>query len=459
MDIRDYLTILRRGALTIIAAIVVAGLLALAYLHVTPKAYQASATLLVTADNPQSITELQLGQAYAQSSAQTIATLIGTQSVLGPATQDLQAEGVGARQSAASLSGSVFATRQDSSSIIVITANAADGETAAALANAVARRASTDLPSALSQRRRAAPLLELQTVQPAIAPSRPLSPAARRVAALFLAVGLALGLGATLLRQSLDVRLRRPDDVTGMTQVPLLASLVSEGRGSRGVLVRDSPASPAMEGYRILRTNLSAVGDRSRNSVMVSSVVDHPSTGVVSVNLAWSMAQTGQRVLLVDLDLRHSNAAALLVDETSQGATAVLDGQEPLSVITSTSLATLDVVSPGAILEAAPSDLLSGPGLARMLAAYEKEYQYVVVHAPGLLSYSDAAIIARVVGHTVLVVRGGQTRGPDLTRALGVLANVGVAPLGIVLSEAKEASADTARQRETRPARRGARPS
>lgn len=454
MDLRDYLRMLRRGSPAIVIAMVLGGLLATLYLQATPKVYQATAALLVAPSNPQSIGELQIGSQYAQSAAPTIATLIGTAAVLRPAARDLEADGVGGSLTAETLQGLVGASSPEGSAIVYVTSSTGDPELASAVANTVAQRAVAEVPGVVSsQRSTKAPLLEVQVLQRAQTPAGPSAPNEKRIFVLFVAVGLALGLAVALLRQSLDRRLRRSEDLAEVTRVPLLATLARGLRGGRGgrlgIVVRDSPTSSSVEGYRVLRTNLGALGNGRRSSVLVTAVSQDSSAVQVPVNLAWSFAQTGRRVLLVDLDLRRSSVAELFDIAGRPGAADVLTGRVPLrDAIAPTTMPNLHVV-PGGVANQAPSDLLSGRVLDTMMSTAEADYDVVVVHAPPLLSYTDAAVVARASGHTVVLVHAGRTQAPDLSRALSVLANVGVSPLGLVLSDARVSVADNLRARGT----------
>jgi Mrp family chromosome partitioning ATPase len=100
-----------------------------------------------------------------------------------------------------------------------------------------------------------------------------------------------------------------------------------------------------------------------------------------------------------------------------------------------------------------PSDLLSSPIAAQVLRSAEGAYDLVVLHAPPLLAYTDAAVVSRVAGSTVISVRAGNARAVDLRRALVALQNVAVEPLGLVLTGARAHVGDVGKARGvgTRP--------
>ena len=112
-------------------------------------------------------------------------------------------------------------------------------------------------------------------------------------------------------------------------------------------------------------------------------------------------------------------------------------GQAELTdVVRATTHPRLRVVTAGTP-QASPADLLSSPVMTNVLRRMEQSYDYVIMHAPPLLSYTDAALVSDAAGGTLLTVAAGRTKAQDLTTALSVLANVRVTPLGLVLTGAQ----------------------
>ena len=278
-------------------------------------------------------------------------------------------------------------------------------------------------------------LVDLQVVRSAPEPVVALSPDTSRVLALGLIAGLALGLGLTITLQALDTRLRRPEDLPHLTKVPLLAVLPRLKRSQRGtIVVRDDPASAAVESYRSLRTNLSYLESGGRRSLLFTGVADDRHSVEVPVNLAWSMAQAGRSVLLVDLDLRRSLIGEMLHLAGRAGVADVLAGTVELhEVVHETAQQGLHVALSGTH-QPSPSDLLSTPRMEAVLRQAEHDYDYVVLHAPPLLAYTDAAVVSRAAGQTLVTLSAGHTRAFELTSALSALGNVRVEPLGLVLA-------------------------
>jgi polysaccharide biosynthesis transport protein len=444
MELRDYLRMLRRGWPTVLLVTALTLGLAAAYLAVAPKRYQAEALVLLSARTTGSVTDLQQGSQFAVNAAPTYADILDSAQVLGPVAGRLRPT-VTVRE----LEDMVDADARELTGLIDVTATAGRPDQAAAIANAVANTAVENVPALTPTRLGSSrSLVNLQIVRVAPEPDEPLSPNTPRVLALGLVVGLALGLGLTIAGQALNTRLRRPEDLRQVTDTPLLAVLPRLRRSQRGlIVVRDDPLSPAVETYRSLRTNLSYLEAGGRRSLLFTSVAEDHEDVQVPVNLAWSLAQAGRRVLLVDLDLRHSLIGDLLQLRGGPGMADVLaEGGALSDVVHRTGQADLFVVLSGTT-QPSPSDLLSTPAMENVLRAAEKEYDYVVLHAPPILTYSDAAVVSRVAGQTLVTVAARQTKSAKLVSALGALANVGVEPLGLVLAGSRSSAGDATKVR------------
>ncbi|WFG44931.1 Wzz/FepE/Etk N-terminal domain-containing protein [Pseudonocardia alni] len=427
MDLNDYLWLFRRGWPSIAAVIVVCTALAGLYLAVAPKTYDSSTALFVSANAPRTIGDLQGGTEFSSQAVTSYADIVGSSTVLGPAAVQLGT-------TVEDLQGRISAVAPEETRIIDIGALDSDPAGAAAIANAVAESATRVLPT-LEGTPEGFPLIAVSQLRPAVPADTPASPDTERVLAIGLVVGLCLGVGTTIARQSLDSRIRRREEIAALTDVPTLA-VVPPGRRSAALAVRDDPTSAAGEAYRTLRTNLRFLEAMGRRSLLFAPVADDRDGAQVPANLAWSLAQTGRRVLLVDLDLRGSMVAdALGLAPDGPGLADVLAGRSELhSVLRRTEHRGVRVLTTGDCTSS-PSDLLSGPMMAGVLRRLERENDYVILHAPPLLSSSDAAVVASVSSSTFVTVGAGRTHAPELEAALDALGNVRVRPFGLVLVE------------------------
>lgn len=446
MELRDYLVMLRRGWPTILLVTALGIGCAVLYLAATPKQYVASAVLFISPKNPHSVTDLQLGSQYAVDTAPSYADIINSPTVLNSVTDALPSS-----YSVTQLQGIVVATARPTTALIDVTVKAGSGVEAATVANATATTASAIVPSIAEGDRAHATLVTLQVTRKALVPTAPVSPKASHILVLGFIVGFALGLALTISRQTLDTRLRRPEDVDHLTHLPVLTVVPKLNRRERaGIVVRDDPTSVPVESFRSLRTNLTYLQPQSRRSLLFAGVSAARDEAQVPINLAWSIAQTGRRVLLVDLDLRQSVVANILQLHGAAGMADVLAGKAELAeVAQGTTQPNLHVVVSG-IGSAHPSDLLSRTTMEEVLRLAEEHYDYVILHAPPLLRYTDAAVLSRIASHTLVTVSVGHTRALELSAALSVLRNVHVEPLGVVLAGARGLGGEFGRSRGMR---------
>lgn len=433
MELRDYLRMLRRGWPTILLVMALGLGSAVLYLAITPKQYVASAVLFISPKNPHSVTDLQLGSQYAVDTAPSCADIINSATVLDRVTDVLPSS-----YSVSQLRGMVAATARPTTALIDVTVKAGSAVQAANVANATATTAAQVIPGIAEGDRVHATLITLQVTRRASVPTTPVSPNASHILALGFIVGLALGLGLTISRQTLDTRLRRPEDIDRLSHLPVLTVVPKLNRHERaGIVVRDDPTSVLVESFRSLRTNLTYLQPQARRSLLFTGVSVARDDAQVPINLAWSIAQTGRRVLLLDLDLRQSIVGNTLQLPGLSGMTDVLAGNAELADVSQeTTQPNLHVVVTGAGATH-PSDLLSGTNMEEVLRLAEQHYDYVILHAPPLLRYTDAAVLSMIASHTLVTVSAGHTRAVDLSSALGVLRNVHIEPMGIVLAGAR----------------------
>jgi succinoglycan biosynthesis transport protein ExoP len=427
MDLRDYLRMIRRGWRTLTGIALVCLALSALYLALVPKQYEAQAVLLISVSGASNTSEVAQGVQAAASAVGTYADVISSAAVVGPAAEAVLPAG-----RVSSALGMVSASPRGTSSVIDITVLGDSPLTVAKLANAVAREAVTTVPR-LQGATSASVSLRVRPLQGATVPVEPASPIARQVLAVGLIFGLAIGLILTIAQQALDTRIRRPDDVRRLGEV-LLGVLPKASRNQRRVIaVRDGAADSVINAYRVLRTSVSDLLPSGRGSVVITGVSRRHDVDNVAANLAWSFAQSGKTVLLVDADLDLSPLAELLQQEASPGLSEVLSGFSVDSdVIRVTGHPGVHVVPAGIPLES-PADLLSRPRIAELLGHWKAQYDLVLINAPSVMSGVDALILARQSDATMVRVDVRSTRAKDLFNSLQAIRDSRVAVSGMVL--------------------------
>lgn len=275
------------------------------------------------------------------------------------------------------------------------------------------------------------------TLMPAGVPSSPQSPNLLTNTLIALLAGLALGIGAVLLRHFMDTKVRDEADVRAISEKPILGSLrkFKDVDGNRLVMETDRH-SLAAEEFRRLRTNLQFVDVTTggKHSFVITSASAGEGKTTTAVNLALAMADSGSHVLLVDSDLRHPSVAAMMGLEGDIGLTTVLLGRATIEQATQRWRGTsLDVLAAGT-QPPNPSELLGSDATASLFKKLLAKYDYVIVDSPPIVPVIDPVLINRLVGGLLLVVSVGNTTKRDLSQALRSLATVEAGVSGFALN-------------------------
>jgi capsular exopolysaccharide synthesis family protein len=253
---------------------------------------------------------------------------------------------------------------------------------------------------------------------------------------LGLLAGLALGVGGSVMRTTLDNRIRGEADLRRVTDAPLLGGIAFDQDATRKPLLTQAAAqSPRAESFRQLRTNLQFANVSGRaQTVLVTSSLPGEGKSTTATNLAIALAQAGQSVCLIDADLRRPMVSEYLGLDRNAGLTTALVGAADLSdVLQAWGDDNLFVLASGQI-PPNPSELLGSDEMKNLIIRLEHSFDTIVIDAPPLLPVTDAAVLSQHVGGVVLVAGSQKLRHQDLEKSLMSLEMVGATLLGIVLN-------------------------
>ncbi|MDM4763931.1 polysaccharide biosynthesis tyrosine autokinase [Galbitalea sp. SE-J8] len=434
MELRDYIQIIRRSWIVIVAVtllgVVAAGVVSL----VTTPIYSASTSVFFAIQTGGSTAgDLNSGVTYVQNQVKSFSQLATTDRVLQPVINDLKLP-----ETTGQLASRVSATAPLDTVIIQISVDDPSAAQAATLANAIGQRL-TEVVGELTQNGQTTSPVKASIVQTAKEPTSATSPNIRLNLALGLLVGLALGVGIAVLRRVLDVRVHGSRDVAEITDASILGGIIFDNEASeRPLVVQVSPLSPRAEAFRQLRTNLQFVEvdekATGRTFVVTSSV---PSEGksTTAVNLAITLAEAGSKVLLIDGDLRRPKVAEYMGIEGAVGLTDHLIGQAELEdVLQPWGAGNLEILPAGQV-PPNPSELLGSKAMIALMKKLDKAYDIVIIDAPPLLPVTDAAILAKLVsGGAIMVVGSGKITKHQLEAALTSLQNVDGRLAGLIMN-------------------------
>jgi non-specific protein-tyrosine kinase len=278
-------------------------------------------------------------------------------------------------------------------------------------------------------------LVKASVVKPADVPTVPVSPRPKINLALGLLVGLALGIGLAVLRESLDTSIKSIDDLQKILSTPVLGIIPEDNDARANPLISADQGNLRAEAYRQVRTNLQFIDvERSVKSVVITSAIPDEGKSTTACNLAIAFARTGARVLLVEADLRRPRTADYLGIEGAVGLTNVLLGQVPVGDVLQT-WGTLPLkVLPSGPIPPNPSELLGSTPMIELVHLLGSHADIVILDAPPLLPVTDAAVLSTVCDGALIVARHGHTRRDQLLAADEAVTKVGGRVLGVLLN-------------------------
>jgi capsular exopolysaccharide synthesis family protein len=306
----------------------------------------------------------------------------------------------------------------------------------------------------------------IRVVDPAMVPTYPSRPAKARNIVLSFLVGLVGGIGLALLREYMDNTVKSPDDIETLARLPslavvpafaeassngsgakLLKGISSNGHDKRIELVAQHlPKSQMSEAFRALRTALLlSQAEHPPQVILVTSALPREGKTTSAANLAVTLAQLGDRTLLIDADLRKPGIGRLLNLGSGKyaGLSSYLAGVSSLELVTvqHPAIPNLSAIPTGP-LPPNPADLLSSHKLAEAIEELRGKYKFIVIDSPPVMAATDAVILSVRADGVLLVVRSGETPKEAFKRTRDLLLSVKCRILGVVLNAVDSSAPD-----------------
>lgn len=440
MELADYVTVLRKYWRSVTAVALIAVVVAALFSLLTRPTYTSVSTLFFSIKSASNVGELNAGSTYVEGQVQSFAKVAASPIVLQPVI-DALGLGVTPEHLAKSITTTV-PTRTATLDIAVVDRSP---ERSARITAAISDRLIAAVRELSPPGADGTEPVLATVIRPATVPAKPTSPRVAQNLGLGLLLGLMFGAGQAVLRSMLDQRIATERDIAQVTQLPVLGAIVaSEDDGHSPPLVMNGdPQSLRAEAYRRLRTNLHflGIGEGERVFLVTSSTSGEGKT-TTSINLASTLAAAGERVLLIDADLRRPTVARSLMLEGSVGLSSVLIGEASLDeVVQPVGTSGLEVLASGPI-PPNPAELLGFADMARLLEDAKQRYDAVIIDSPPLLPVTDAAVLSQAVSGTLVVAASGGVKAPELARSLGSLEQLDARVLGVVLNRVRAQSSE-----------------
>lgn len=283
----------------------------------------------------------------------------------------------------------------------------------------------------------------LQILAPASPPGGPVSPDHRQDLTVTLVLGLLLGIAVAFVQEHLDDSVRNVNDLAKVTGgLPSLAIIPRHESSPEGemppILTATKPMSHTAESYRSLRTSVEflALEKRMQTIQVTSAQAGEGKTSTV-VNLAVAFAQAGEKVIVVDCDLRRPRLHEYFGLDRHLGFTSVLLNERSLEEVVRVApgFDNLQVLCSGP-LAPNPSELLGGERFAEIVRKLSTDHTVVLIDSPPVLPVTDALVLSRVADATIVVASSGVSSKRRFARSVDSLRQVGAPLVGSVLNAA-----------------------
>ncbi|NQT18852.1 MAG: polysaccharide biosynthesis tyrosine autokinase [Planctomycetes bacterium] len=287
----------------------------------------------------------------------------------------------------------------------------------------------------------------VSVVDRARVPGRPHSPRHALNLILALVLGTALACGTCLGLEYLDSSVRTPDDIeielgeTLLGMVPEIEEDDEAGSDSKDLVSHLDGRSTVSEAYRTIRTSLafsSRHGDMK--NIVISSAVPGEGKTITAINIATVLGQVGEKVLLVDADMRRPRLHRSLHLPNNRGLSTYLVGQCELDeIIMATCLPNVDIIVSGPT-PPNPSELLESHNMTELLAQCRQRYDRVIIDTPPVMAVTDSRLTAAKADGIIHVIRAGKTEKRCVRLAKKHFDSVGARVIGAVLNDVETES-------------------
>ena len=297
----------------------------------------------------------------------------------------------------------------------------------------------------------------LRVLERAEVPARPSKPNVPMSLALGLLTGLVAACGAAFASEYFDSSVKSTEEAEELLHLPTLATIPNfalgqrsaygypltngnDGRNDNGrahhqLVVTYEPRSVVAEAFRTLRTAvLFSTPGAAPKLILVTSATSSEGKTVNCLNLAATLAESGSRVLLVDVDLRHPSCHRALGLENTTGLSTFLAGQTELDGIVHAIEKPKLWFIPAGPTPPNPAELVGSKRMHELIDLSREEFDFVILDSPPITPVSDALVLARSSDGVVLVVKGQDTPRDVVRRARDQLFNTGAHLLGTVVN-------------------------
>jgi capsular exopolysaccharide synthesis family protein len=429
MDLRDMLAALRATWWMPILGGLLGGLLALTLSLLQTPRYTSSSQLFVSSVDASSAADALQGGQLSQLQATSYAELLK-----GDALAARVVNRLGLSLTPAQVSSEIQATAVTDTVLI----NVSVTDTSPVRAQRIADAVDTEFVAMASQLEATggpgtAPIKVVVSDPPQV-PTAPSSPQKTRNVALGLLAGVLVGSAVGIARKRLDGSVSSTAEASDLAGAPVIGMVQFDKALDKRHVIDWASRNRTAEDYRRLRTNLRSLdGEDPLKTILVSSAMPSEGKTTAVVNLALVLAEAGQRVTIVEADLRDPNVSRHLQVPEGPGLTDILQGNALIEDVIQACGENLSLITSGP-LPPDPGELLATGDIRVVLEKLCSNNDVVLVDAPPLLPVADSAALALATDGVLLSVRFGRTQRGQLRQAAAELEAAGARALGVILN-------------------------
>ncbi len=268
-------------------------------------------------------------------------------------------------------------------------------------------------------------------------PRIPIKPRKKKNVLLGALLGLVMGFCLAFFLEYIDNTLKKPEDVEQYLGIPLLGVIkrTRTQTGSSGLIVHELPKSVIAESFRIVRTiMMTSIVDNNIKLIMVTSAVQDEGKTFIASNLAYAIAKTGKKTLLVDSDLREPRLDKVFNVSREPGLSDHLTGTSYLESITKTTMTpNLSIITCG-FIPPNPSEILESTVMEKFCNDVKYMFDIVVFDTPPSLTVTDALALSSKMDGVVITIKSGSTVKKAVKRCISQLVRSKCKILGAVIN-------------------------
>lgn len=434
IDLLDYIRIIAKRKVLIIAATLVCLIIAIVATRQITPVYEASAELLVSqgqmvVDQPSGYGDAYQAVIMSEKLANTFSKMLTGRTVVERAIKELKLSAT-----PADLADKISAEPVKDTQLIKITVKDTNPRQAKQLANTLG-----EVFSKMEKKLETSPsksATDIRLVEPAVQPTSPVQPKPALNAIIAVLIGLIASIGLAFLIERLDVSVKSTEDIEKLTGVTSLGQIPFTN--VKNIVVDSDPHSLVSEAYRSVRTNIQYLNfDQSAKVILVTSPGAKEGKTTLSTNLATVLAQGGNKVLAIDCDLRRPMVHQMFDLSNDVGLANILIGKSDITLAMQQGpVEGLGIITSGPV-PPNPADLLGSERMENLLNNAREIFDFIILDSPPNLAVTDAAVLASQIDGVLLASIFGRTNKHALATAKTELEKINARTLGFVINGVK----------------------